>query len=316
MPIYMEVIFLLILANANAQILLYNTENQQTVEKYDCLYYQDEDEDIIPYCQRPYRSQLVDRNETHCHNAGQKLTIRECIELQVHPDQTLEWSWTIEMADLYATIFYNRSLSDIYWNHFVCNCTQSGTFGKYCEYQLAYHRPTFSQSVKDQLKQKKDNDSWNTQRYGKILCYETLSCPLSPLCLDWREICDGVQRCENGVDEENCDKLEFNECEDDEFRYINGMCIAEEFWLDGEYFYIFVAMALLSNFRRWLRLYGLEWWIFVRLRRFMPFRISSHELRWTFMFTDSLFLWWRRMCQLAFSNGISATDNTRKWLLQ
>jgi hypothetical protein len=40
----------------------------------------------------------------------------------------------------------------------------------------------------------------------------------------------------NGIDEENWDKLEFNECEDDEFRCTNGMCIAEEFWLDGEYY--------------------------------------------------------------------------------
>ena len=46
---------------------------------------------------------------------------------------------------------------------------------------------------------------------------------------------DGTQRCSSGIDEENWDKLEFNECEDNEFRCTNGMCIPEEFWLDGEY---------------------------------------------------------------------------------
>jgi hypothetical protein len=38
----------------------------------------------------------------------------------------------------------------------------------------------------------------------------------------------------NGLDEENCDLLEFNECENDEYRCVDGMCIAEEYWLDGE----------------------------------------------------------------------------------
>jgi hypothetical protein len=29
-----------------------------------------------------------------------------------------------------------------------------------------------------------------------------------PLCLDWREICDGKNDCSNGEDEELCDQLE------------------------------------------------------------------------------------------------------------
>ncbi len=38
----------------------------------------------------------------------------------------------------------------------------------------------------------------------------------------------------DGIDEENCDKLEFNECENYEYRCVNGMCIPGEYWLDGE----------------------------------------------------------------------------------
>ncbi len=38
----------------------------------------------------------------------------------------------------------------------------------------------------------------------------------------------------DGLDEDYCDKLEFNECEDYEYRCANGMCIAEEYWLDGD----------------------------------------------------------------------------------
>ncbi|CAF1254201.1 unnamed protein product [Adineta steineri] len=112
--------------------------------------------------------------------------------------------------------------------------SKRGTFGKYCQYKLTHEKKYFSETVDAQFQQREETDSWNTQRYGKILCYETLPCDAGDLCLDWREICDGVQRCASGIDEENWDKLEFNECENDQFRCTNGMCIPEEFWLDGE----------------------------------------------------------------------------------
>ena len=70
---------------------------------------------------------------------------------------------------------------------------------------------------------------------GDIVCYTTLTCDSGLLCLDWRDICDGTQHCMYGYDEENCDKLEFNECDDDEYRCMNGMCIPDEYFLDGEY---------------------------------------------------------------------------------
>jgi hypothetical protein len=38
----------------------------------------------------------------------------------------------------------------------------------------------------------------------------------------------------NGLDEDYCETLEFNECENDEYRCANGMCIPDEYWLDGD----------------------------------------------------------------------------------
>ncbi len=73
------------------------------------------------------------------------------------------------------------------------------------------------------------------QRYSDIVCYTTLICEYGLLCLDWRDICNGFQQCMFGYDEENCEKLEFNECEDDEYRCLNGMCIPDEYFLDGEH---------------------------------------------------------------------------------
>jgi hypothetical protein len=93
-----------------------------------------------------------------------------------------------------------------------------------------------------------------SQLHGNRPCYITLVCDSGLMCLDWRHICDGKndrtgdsfkfiystlflgkQQCTDGLDEDFCEKLEFNECEDDEYRCANGMCIPDEYWLDGDY---------------------------------------------------------------------------------
>ena len=217
-------------------IQLYDTENEPALEKFDCIYYIPNYGEEISYCRRLRGSEPLDRKRTECANQGEKKLFRDLLHQEMNPNNILGWSSSVEMADMYASVFYNRLFMD---ELFVCNCTKPGTFGKYCEYQLTHEANSFPEAIKAQFEQKKkdkeNDDSWNTQRYGKILCYETLPCHSGPLCVDWREICDGFQRCLNGSDEENFDKLEFNECEDDEFRCSNGMCIAEELWLDGEY---------------------------------------------------------------------------------
>ncbi|CAM2720219.1 unnamed protein product [Rotaria socialis] len=229
------VTFALIFTIRDGRVLLYNTEKEEAVEKFDCVYYVPNDGEEISYCRRPGGNQSYNRRKNECNNHGEKRLFRHLLNEEIHPNIVLKWISSVEMADLYASVFYNDSFIDDDDDRFVCNCTKSGTFGKYCEYQLTHEVELFSEAIKAQFEQKRTGDSWNTQRYGKIICYETLPCPSSPLCLDWRDICDGAQEYLNGTDEENCDKLEFNECEDDEFRCTNGMCIPEEFWLDGKY---------------------------------------------------------------------------------
>ncbi|CAF3301179.1 unnamed protein product, partial [Rotaria sp. Silwood2] len=217
------------------RILLYNTENKTTVEKFDCVYYVTDDGQEIPYCQRLSANQHIDRNWNECQNQGERILFHDLISKGIEPNEVLSWSSSIEIADIYASIFYNQSLIEKNDHQYVCKCIKPGTFGKYCQYQLTHDVTAFNAAINIQFKQKETGDSWNTQKYGKILCYETLSLQSYKLCLDWREICDGNPQYINGLDEENCDKLEFNECEDDEFRCTNGMCIPEEFWLDGVY---------------------------------------------------------------------------------
>ncbi|CAF4941313.1 unnamed protein product [Rotaria sp. Silwood1] len=57
-----------------------------------------------------------------------------------------------------------------------------------------------------------------------------------PLCLDWREICDGKADCTNAEDEQWCEQLEMTKCADDEYRYhYDGQCIPRTFDRDNPY---------------------------------------------------------------------------------
>ncbi|CAF0803116.1 unnamed protein product [Adineta steineri] len=227
------IIFVLIVTVISGRILLYDTENGQANEKFDCVYHVYDNGEEIPYCQRLAGDEILNRDERVCENQGQFFSFRDLIIQNILPSDVFDWNSSIEMADLYAQFYYNQSSFKDGDDQFLCKCTQPGTFGKYCEYQLTHYAESFSDAIKAQFEQKRDGDSWNTQKYGKILCYKTLICDHGPLCLDWRDINDGTQQCSYGYDEENWDKLEFNECEDDEFRCTNGMCIPQEFWLDG-----------------------------------------------------------------------------------
>ncbi|CAF4466479.1 unnamed protein product, partial [Adineta steineri] len=136
----------------------------------------------------------------------------DAIKQNISPTEVLTWSSSIEYADDYAHFYYNNQSASN--DKFLCNCTQQGTFAPRCEFELLHETITFEDAIKSQFAQKKQ-DRWGIQRSGDILCYNTVfECDYGLLCLDWRNICDGEQQCMNGTDEENCDLLEFNECED------------------------------------------------------------------------------------------------------
>lgn len=67
--------------------------------------------------------------------------------------------------------------------------------------------------------------------YSSSTCYILLKCMRGNIsfCLDWRDICDDEVDCwPDPIDEQNCEKLEQNECAFDEYRCRNGQCIPEE----------------------------------------------------------------------------------------
>ena len=209
-------------------VLLYDTQDTGDTEKINCIFYSLHP--TIDYCIRFGGSMSISEKEATCLH-GERWEFAKLLEERVSPWDVLSWSSSVEKADDYARVFYNHSETDGE-NLFLCKCT-NGYFGKQCEYTLLFDSLSFSRALRT-LFQAHTNPE-GRQEWGKILCYKTLECDYGLLCLDWRNICDGQQNCMNGIDEENCDLLEFNECEDNEYRCTNGMCIAEEYWIDGKF---------------------------------------------------------------------------------
>ena len=223
--------------NFNCKYLkLYNTENGIDIQSYDCIYYTNikaENNETTPYCIRKKENILLNRSFTKaqtCQNSGQEWDFKILKTMNITQDEILKWNSSIEMADQYAAYLTNQN--EELSNEKICNCS-ANTFGKFCEYTF-FTENTFEKTIEYQfdLKSKYRNGS---QLWGNITCYTTLTnCYYGLRCLTWQNICDGKQQCMDGIDENHCEKLEYNECNDDEYRCEDGSCIPEQFWLDGQ----------------------------------------------------------------------------------
>ena len=223
-----EILFVLyLLPLLDCSIFVYNSEDRLSVHDYDCI-----DHQSTPYCRRLSQPVPLQRNsQSHrCYHNGinHSLRVLRSKNVTVHTI-LLHWKSTIDQMDEYAH-YLRQPIDSIDGDRHVCQCIDSQSFGKNCEYLLP-----FGTSFSDIVNAKFSITAERLMYAGDIVCYTTLKCDFGLLCLDWRDICDGEQQCMSGLDEENCDKLEFNECEDDEYRCMNGMCIPDEYFLDGEY---------------------------------------------------------------------------------
>jgi hypothetical protein len=245
LPAFVSLLCLSLAILCDGRVLLYDTEIMtSSSEKADCIYvldnvnsdYGGSSAGKVPYCRRPNITGSLKRAQNKCENEGEEKYFVDLLKENIRPIEVLEWSSSVEMADEYAAFYYNNysMFKSNEKKDFLCHCTHPSTFGKYCEYTLTHETNSFEASQTSQVSIRYVYFTYH-QKFGDIVCYKTLLCDSGLLCLDWRDICDGEQQCENGWDEENCDKLEFNECEEDEYRCNNGMCIPEEYWLDGEY---------------------------------------------------------------------------------
>jgi hypothetical protein len=196
----------------------------------------------IPYCPRPGFPINISRDQyaSICYHDGRSWMFDKLREENQTVNEIIhKYRSGIERAEEYSLFLDGQTR-----NSSLCQCSKK-TFGKNCEYKLIglNDHILFSTTRKWQNTQKKNN-RLPMQAHKKPLCYTTLTCEYGLLCLDWRDICDGRQQCINGTDEEACDLLEFNECEEDEYRCSNGMCIPDVYFLDGKL--TFLTQLLIS----------------------------------------------------------------------
>jgi hypothetical protein len=223
-----------------SHVTLYHTSETIQVQAHPCLYYTNMTVGIqsIPYCIQStlFPTNLSNLNASNCSASSTRYTFYELSQLGFDVDDLLRWHVPMDTVEDYA-IYKEELHLPILSNQFICNCSDPSTFDQYCEYRL-YFGETIAEAMDKQF-QPRERNMENSQWHERRTCYRTVhTCDFGLLCLDWRQICDGQQDCINGEDEENCDKLEFNECEQNEYRCANGMCIPGEYFLDGKLKYI------------------------------------------------------------------------------
>ena len=180
--------------------------------------------DRLFYCLRTDNLTLESLSD-NCYT-GVKLTFQELHIANIGADELLQWGIPIDIADIYVTF-----LSDPLYNdsiQYICNCSTSNTFGRYCEYSFEKGINTIEDLINSTIQEK-------TQYYPKdrlLTCYDLEN--NTERCLDYRDICDGEFDTINGEDELYCDQIEINLCDDNQFRCRNGLCIDRQFLFDGQ----------------------------------------------------------------------------------
>ena len=230
-----------------AQLNLFNTNpiHNRNDLQFDCLHYHvsneklnvyqefaDVVEDMIPYCIR-----LVARSdrswETLTEIFGRKVAFEELYLANLTTRHLLAWSNTIDVVERYQLYLDDPRNSS---NDYFFNCTEPW-FGLWCQYSfdLTVESKSISNIVESEFSGRKPYPP-SSNMIIQLPCYTFLQCNRggSLLCLDWREICNGDIDCfDDAIDEASCFDLELHECDEGEYRCLNGLCIPHEFWEQG-----------------------------------------------------------------------------------
>ncbi|CAF0886145.1 unnamed protein product [Adineta steineri] len=220
----------------NEYFHLYNSEVSDNDDYKNCLYSLRINTDtnewqLVPYCIRHNTSKLNDTND-QCYD--DPIHTFEQLKLKKIDNYDLyRWNAPIDTINNYQKYIVTNDLSLA--NHHYCNCS-ANWFGSRCQYSFNYssENPELNKIIDGQflIKYPLSEDYTITDDISMLTCYVGLQCH-STICLDWREICDGILNCENGEDEpDECLLLETNECEDNEYRCRYGMCIPKTFLRD------------------------------------------------------------------------------------
>ena len=220
-----SIIFVISYLSVHARYSLYRTNiSSMSYPIYDCLYaylidggkeiglgYLRNDH-LIPYCRRSEMQVQLSSN------IAQTISFIQLRKQGVTSQQLLDWYAPIDIAENYEM---NHDDDEQVFH----NCTLPW-FGSICQYRFDENSSiSFDEIVQTTLKY-----HWNVDKENLSgTCYPFVNgCNTTswPVCLDWREICDGKFDCFNEEDERECEQLDFNQCRDDEYRcHYGGQCI-------------------------------------------------------------------------------------------
>jgi hypothetical protein len=240
------------LLKVNGLLRLYNTDVLYRNALKDCLYSNTVDNKInewilIRYC--------IDENDFEnsfeCYG-NVKLTFEELKFKNISSENLFKWNAPIDTINNYEKYLIENDLS--MKNDLYCNLSSSYSnfsliknkkfflenfFGKDCSYSFDKMNSdlTFNEIILNQFDKKVSLvfvfELLDDEHF--LTCYEGMKCN-STICLDWRQICDGFIDCENGEDEfSDCFLMEINQCNENEYRCLNGMCIPKTYFIDFSY---------------------------------------------------------------------------------
>ena len=156
-------------------------------------------------------------------NKISKYTFKELDEQNITCEHLYYWSASIDIIEQYQ-LYLNTNDTNLARRIFY-NCTLP-RFGPQCQYEFTVYDETSSSLYANIQKTLRDRHDGIP---SAVTCYEYLECDRgnSFLCLDWTEICNDRIDCLNdGVDEKDCWQLEINQCNENEYRCLNGECVS------------------------------------------------------------------------------------------
>ena len=231
--------FIEILSVSNHYILYSSDIRSISSKTFDCLYgYIVESgkeigkpfiqsSNLIPYCRRLDDNEQVEDFPPPDQNIAKRISFKELKEQKISSEQLLRWFAPIDLAENYQMNMINDS--DKFYN---CSLPW---FGSHCQYRFFDNS---SRLFGDRIHAHFRNYThFSLTKTIDGTCYTFVDgCKNNswPLCLDWREVCDGKMDCFNGKDEEGCEQLEMSECNTDEYRcHYGGQCIPKSYFYDN-----------------------------------------------------------------------------------
>ena len=179
---------------------------------------------LIPYCRREKKNNpnAIPNFST----IAKSIFFAELKKQGVTSEQLLQWYAPIDLAERYEMNGGNSS-------EMFHKC-RTPWFGSMCQYRFDDNvSMPFGEIVQTFFPL---SSSDNRNEFGGT-CYpfiENCRSQSWPLCLDWREICDGKFDCIRGEDEQWCEQLQLTQCAQDQYRcHYGGQCIPLTFVRDN-----------------------------------------------------------------------------------